>query len=93
MATTIATPASKSEPLPLPTEPASIPSPIVLDLGKQRRKRIKQLRRGAGKLMDEVNASIVELRVAGAIGPTAQPVVVVVREKRRKTRGLLSPLI
>jgi hypothetical protein len=65
--------------------------PIVLDLGKQRRKRVKELRRGEGRLMDEVNASIEELRTAGALAADAQAVVVVVREKRRKTRlpGLL----
>jgi hypothetical protein len=62
--------------------------PVVLDLGKQRRKRIKQLRRGEGKLMDEINASIEELRTAGALSATAQPVVIVVRQKRRRTRGL-----
>jgi hypothetical protein len=62
--------------------------PIVLDLGKQRRRRIKELRRGEGKLMDEVNASIEELRTAGALKPDAQTVVVVVRQKRRNARGL-----
>ena len=89
MATTTMTPAPKSEPFSPPTEAASTPSPILLDLGKQRRKRIKQLRRGAGKLMDEINASIEELRTAGTIGPTTQPVVVLVRQKRRRGRGLL----
>jgi hypothetical protein len=66
-------------------------APIVLDLGKQRKKRVKELRRGEGRLMDEVNASIEELRTAGALSGDAQAVVVIVREKRRKTRlpGLL----
>ncbi len=63
-------------------------APVVLDLGKQRRKRIKQLRRGEGRLMDEVNASIDELRTAGALAADAQAVVIIVREKRRKMRGL-----
>ena len=67
--------------------------PVVLDLGKQRRKRIKELRRGEGRLMDEINASIEELRTAGALGPNAQPVVVVVRQKRRKTRAGLRGLL
>ncbi len=89
MATTIAAPSSKSEPSSAPTEASRTPSPILLDLGKQRRKRIKELRRGAGKLMDEINASIGELQKAGTIGPAAQPVVVVVRQKRRRARGLL----
>jgi len=64
------------------------PPPLVLDLGKQRRKRVRQLRRGEGKLMDEVNASLEELRTAGALAAEAQAVVVIVREKRRKMRGL-----
>jgi hypothetical protein len=64
-------------------------SPVVLDLGKQRRSRIKDLRRGEGRLMDEINATIEELRTVGTLGIDVQPVVVVVRERRRKkTRGL-----
>jgi len=70
------------------TTPVNSAPPVVLDLGKQRRKRVKQLRRGEGRLMEEVNASIEELRTAGAIAADAQPVVIIVREKRRKTRGL-----
>lgn len=70
------------------SRPATAAPPVVLDLGKQRRKRIRELRRGEGRLMDEVNASIEELRTAGALGADAQPVVVVVRQRRRKTRGL-----
>jgi hypothetical protein len=70
------------------TTPVNSAPPVVLDLGKQRRKRVKQLRRGEGRLMDEVNASIEELRTAGAIAADAQAVVIVVREKRRRTRGL-----
>jgi hypothetical protein len=58
----------------------------VLDLGKHRRKRVKELRRGQGRLMDEVNASIEELRTAGALAGDAQAVILVVREKRRKSR-------
>jgi len=64
-------------------------SPVVLDLGKQRRSRIKDLRRGEGRLMDEINATIEELRTVGTLGIDVQPVVVVVRERRRKKmRGL-----
>jgi hypothetical protein len=71
-----------------PAQLSSGATPVVLDLGKQRRKRIKELRRGEGRLMDEVAASIEELRTAGALSADAQPVVVIVRQKRRKTRGL-----
>jgi hypothetical protein len=85
-----ATPAGAPERSDTPARAANTtaPPPVVLDLGKQRRKRIKELRRGAGKLIDEVNASLEELRTAGALSADAQAVVIVVREKRRKVRGL-----
>ena len=68
------------------------PEPVVLDLGKQRRKQIKRLRRGDGKLMDDINGAIAELRTAGTIGAMSQAVVIVVREKRRKAKNLF-PLL
>ena len=64
-------------------------APVLIQLGKQRRKRIKQLLRGEGKLFDEVNTSIEELKSNGTLSPTAQTVIVVVKEKPRKVpRGL-----
>jgi hypothetical protein len=72
-------------------ETATNHAPIVVDLGKKRRKQIKQLREGRGRLMDEVNSLVQELRTAGSISAAAQPVVIVVREKR-KTRALAWPL-
>lgn len=86
MAATTATVPGRVDTTARPAENAT--APVVLDLGKQRRKRIKQLRRGEGRLMDEVNASIDELRTAGALAADAQAVVIIVREKRRKMRGL-----
>jgi hypothetical protein len=66
-------------------------APVVVDIGKKNRKQIKQLREGRGKLLDEVYGVIAELRIAGSISAGAQPVVVVVRP-RRKNRSLLWPL-
>ena len=76
--------------VPEPTRPgAVVPSaPVVLDLGSQRRKRVKQLRRGEGRLMDDINGAIEELRTAGTIGAVTQPVVIIVQQKRRKARSL-----
>ena len=59
-------------------------APIVVDLGKHRRKTIRQLRRGEGPLMDDVRGCVEELRSAGTIAATAQPVVIIVRQRRRK---------
>src|SRR5262249_4824943 len=58
-------------------------SAIVVDLGKKRRKQIKQLREGKGKLMEEVSEAIQELKTSGQISGSAVPVVVVVRQRPR----------
>jgi hypothetical protein len=58
--------------------------PVVVDLGKQRRKLIKLLRRGEGPLMDDVRGCVEELRSAGTVSTSAQPVIIIVQPKRRK---------
>jgi hypothetical protein len=67
-------------------------APILIDLGKQRRKAIKALRRGDGVLMEEIGAALDKLRASGAVAEGAQMVVVVVRPKKRRLRGLLQSL-
>jgi hypothetical protein len=59
-------------------------TPIVVDLGKHGRKRVKQLRAGKGPLLSEIAHCIEELQAAGTVGTSAQPVVVIVRQKRRR---------
>jgi Family of unknown function (DUF6200) len=59
------------------------PPVVVVDLGKQKRSRIKKLRKGDGPLMERVHGVIDELRVGGTVGDNAQPVVIVVREKEK----------
>jgi hypothetical protein len=66
--------------------------PVIVDLGKQRRKRIKQLRRGEGKLVAEVTGAVEELRASGTIAADAQAVVFVVRERRRGLKSLIPRL-
>ena len=70
---------------------ADIQTPIVVVRGKPKSKRIKELKRGEGKLMDEV-AEVLELvrsdlgdRLAGK---ELVPVVLIYRRKRRP-RGVL----
>ena len=36
--------------------------PIVIDLGKQKKKRIKQLKKGRGRLVDRVNEVVAQVR-------------------------------
>ncbi len=64
-------------------------SPLIVDLGKRKKKDIKQLRNGTGKLVDELKDCIGELVVGGSCSADAQPIVLIVREKRKTGRMLL----
>lgn len=67
-------------------------APIIIDLGKKRRKVIKDLKRGSGKAMDEVEQALAEVRASlGAEGANKElvPVVLIYRRKTRRKRGLL----
>ena len=60
--------------------------PIIIDLGKKKRKRVKRLRKGRGRLVDNVYDAVDRLRERGEIAADAQPVIVIVRQKRRGGR-------
>jgi hypothetical protein len=60
------------------------PGPVIIDLGKKSRKQIRRAREGTGKLIDEINVTLEELRAQGTIKPDAQPVLIIVRQKPRK---------
>lgn len=63
-------------------ENAGGPSFVVVDVGKkQKRKEIKKLRKGKGKLTRKVEGMISELRESSAL-PEGSPLVVIVREKK-----------
>ena len=47
------------------SRPAGAEDAIVIDLGKKKRKDVKRLRKGAGKLLDQVKYCVDELRDAG----------------------------
>jgi hypothetical protein len=82
---------SASTPALTETAPAA-EAPIVLDFGKHKRKAVKRLRKGSGRLLEDVQTAIDDLRAAGAISAAAQPVIVIVREKRRRSSALLPGL-
>jgi Family of unknown function (DUF6200) len=66
-------------------------TPIVLKVGKRKRRVIKDLKRGRGRLMDEVEQTLEEVRVGlGAEGERKElvPVVLIYREKDKKRKGL-----
>jgi hypothetical protein len=62
--------------------------PIIIDLGKARSKRIKDLKRGRGRLLAEIDRTVAELQVKmGGDGATLLPVIVVYRKKAKKGRN------
>jgi hypothetical protein len=70
------------------SDQAAAVDPIIISLGKQRRKRIKDLKRGRGVLMDEVRQTMAQ--VTGQLGAEATdkvlvPVVLIYREKPKRT--------
>jgi hypothetical protein len=81
MPTTLGEPGGKNA-----AQDAERPSPIILDLGKKKRKSVKQLLDGKGKLLDQAMNSIEELQRVGSISQSAQPVIVIIREKPKSNR-------
>lgn len=63
---------------------------VVLDLGRQSRKRVKALRNGEGSLLHDVKEAVAHLREGGVIGADAQTVIVVVE---RKGVGMTFPFL
>lgn len=73
------------------SETKRTPSPsasniMVVNLGRQRRNRVRQLRRGRGRLMRLVQDAIAEVQHEGRDVEPNQPVVVVVERRRRRSR-------
>jgi hypothetical protein len=69
--------------------------PLVIDRGKQSRKRIDALKRGEGELWAEVKDAIEQVVSelgADVHGKVVVPVVVIYRKKKKRKRSrLLSP--
>ena len=54
---------------------------VVVELAKRRTpEQIRRLRKGRGKLVDDIDEVVSELIEAGTIKANAQPVVIVIRE-------------
>jgi hypothetical protein len=65
-------------------------APIIIDLGKEKKKRIKDLKRGRGRLMAEVAAVLNEVRTGlGEEGDSKQlvPIVLIYKKKRKGGKG------
>jgi len=64
--------------------------PVIVDLGQRNRLLVKQLCQGEGPMVVELNGCLEELKASGAISATAQPVVLLIREKAKR-RSILWP--
>ena len=64
------------------------PAPIVIDLGKKKRKQVKQLKKGEGKLVQTIDEVLAGLRAKGQVDANAQPIIVVVEKRERGGRFL-----
>jgi hypothetical protein len=74
--------------------------PIIIDLGKQKNRTLKSLKKGKGKLWNEVLDVVEEVKNTlgtEADGKVLVPIIMIYREKpKRKRRNLeriLSPLL
>lgn len=65
------------------TENADTPVTVV-DIGKHKRKQIRRLHKGQGKLMGKVQDALDQMRAEQLIDSNAHVVVLVVKEKRSK---------
>lgn len=61
-------------------------SMLILDIGKRKKKAIKRLRRGEGRLAEKVKAAVEEAKATATPDEAPQTVLVVVRQKRKKSR-------
>ena len=53
----------------------------VVDLGEHSRRRVRQLRRGEGRLMEKVEDAVASLQSNGVLSASAQTVVIVVKQE------------
>jgi hypothetical protein len=70
--------------------PAEVVAPIIVSLGKKKKKAIKRLKRGEGSTMDEVMDVVEQVQMnlgEQAAGKVIVPVVVIYRKKERRFRG------
>jgi hypothetical protein len=70
--------------------PALEVTPVIVDLGKRKRKQIKNLKKGSGKLLAEVAEVLSEVRSnlgSDLDGGQLIPVVLIYKRKSKRRRG------
>jgi Family of unknown function (DUF6200) len=75
-----------------------VPTPVIIDLGSRKKKAIKRLKNGRGKLMTEVGLAIEQVRAGWADGDQDKnntPIVIIYKKKKKgkkKNKGVNSIL-
>ena len=64
------------------------PNTIILEFGRQKKDRIRDLQQGKGRMFRHVLKTISELQKAGEVGDSVQPVIVIIKQKRSSSKGL-----
>ena len=66
-----------------------VPTPVIIDLGSRKKKAIKRLKNGRGKLMAEVGLAIEQVRAGWTDGDQDKnaPVVIIYKKKKKKGKG------
>ncbi len=82
---------------PLSNLDTTMTQPVIVDLGRERARQIRELKRGEGELWDDVLDVIDEVKGmlgAEAEGKTLVPIILLVEKKTRRQRieKLLFPL-
>jgi hypothetical protein len=54
---------------------------LVVDLGRRCKRDVDRLRKGRGPLMDDVEDCLEDLRAAGDLSQSVQPLIIVVKER------------
>jgi len=68
------------------TTPRTVPSTTVIDLGRHRARRVRQLNRGTGTLMEIIQDTLTEVRHESEGRREADQQAVFVVERRRSRR-------
>ena len=76
-----------------------VPTPVIIDLGSRKKKAIKRLKNGRGKLMAEVGLAIEQVRAGWTDGEQDKntPIVIIYKKKKRgkkkkKFNSILNPM-
>ena len=65
-----------------------VKAPILIDVGKKKKKKVKKLRKGGGPLMEVIEDTVAELKSHNKLDDGAQPIVIVVREKKKRAKWM-----